>query len=124
MIACGFGRTGLGFREGKRGKSGCVRRPRDSPLSDDIDQFGRADLQRSGNLNDIVKREVPLPAFNLGDVVAMNISTTSQLFLADLPLLPQYSDSLPKLNKNIPHLHIVGYMLTIGLYPIVCQPIV
>ena len=95
----------------------CVRlifwRPRS--LSYRIDQFGRADLQRSGNLNDIVKREVPLPAFNLGDVVAMNISTTSQLFLADLPLLPQYSDSLPKLNKDIPHPHIVRHMLTIGL---------
>jgi len=92
-----------------------VRRPRDSPLSDGIDQFGRADLQRSGDLNDIVKREVPLPAFNLGDVVAMNISAIRQLLLADLPLFPQCSDSFPKLNEDIPHPHIVRYMLIIGL---------
>ena len=87
----------------------------DSALSYRIDQFGRADLQRSGNLNELVKRDVPLPAFNLGDVVAMNIGAIRQLLLADVPLFPQCSDSLPKLNKDIPHPHIVGYMLTIGL---------
>jgi len=89
-------------------------RPR-SALSDRIDQSGRADLQRSGNLNELVKRDVPLPAFNLGDVVAMNISTICQLLLADLPLFSQCSDSFPKLNEDIPHPHIVRYMLIIGL---------
>ena len=84
-------------------------------LSDRIDQPRRADLQSSGDLNDVVKGDVPLPAFNLGYVIAMNISTIRQLLLADLPLFPQCSDSLPKLNEDIPHPHIVGYMLTIGL---------
>jgi Ribulose-phosphate 3 epimerase family len=84
-------------------------------LTNPVDQSGRADLQRSGDLNDVIKRDVPLPAFNLGDVVAMNISTIRQFLLADLPLFPQCSDSLPKLNEDIPHPHMVGYMLTIGL---------
>ena len=89
-------------------------RPR-SALSDRVDQSGRSDLQRSGNLNELVKRDVPLPAFNLGDVVAMNIGAIRQVFLADIHFAPQCSDSLPKLNKDIPHPHIVRYMLTIGL---------
>jgi hypothetical protein len=92
-----------------------ARRGHRRTLSDRIDQFGRADLQRSGDLNDVVKRDVPLPAFDLGDVVAMNISPIRQLLLADLPLFPQCSDSLSKLNEDIPHPHMVGYMLTIGL---------
>jgi hypothetical protein len=53
-------------------------------LSDCVDQLGRANSKRSGNLNNVVKGKVSLPAFNLGDVIAMNIGSIRQLFLADL----------------------------------------
>jgi hypothetical protein len=70
----------------------------DRMLPDRIDQLRGANVQRPGNLNDVVKGEVSLPAFDLGDVIAMNIGSIRQLFLADLPLFPECSDSLSKLN--------------------------
>jgi len=45
----------------------------------------------------------------------MNASAIRQLFLADIQLIAQCSDSLSQSNKDIPHPHIVGYMLIIGL---------
>jgi len=55
-------------------------------LPNHVNQTGRADPQRSGDPNDVVKRNVSLTALNLGDVVAMDTRTIRQFFLADIQL--------------------------------------
>ena len=93
-------------------------------LAEFVDQLSRPDLQRPRNFQNIQQRHVPPSAFDLRDVIPVQICDFRQVFLTQLSFRSQFSHSRSKLKQGIFHTAMVAELPTISPYTMVWNTIV